>query len=283
MAKVIDGKAMGEKIVGEVREEVAKLGVKPALAVILVGEDAASKVYVGRKEKACRKAGMGVKVHRLPEKIDESRLLELIARLNDDSAVHGILVQLPLPKHVDKRKVIDAIRPEKDVDGLTSANVKRLEEGRAEEEGLAPATPLGVMELLKRCGVGVKGKTVVVVGRSELVGKPLAVLLKQAGANVIVCHSGTSDLGAECRKADILVSAVGKPGLVRADMVKEGAVVIDVGTAKDGKGRLAGDVEFEAVKKKASMITPVPGGVGPMTVAMLMRNVVKAYRMQGGE
>jgi len=281
MAQIIDGKKMADEILEEVKKEVAKLKGRPCLAVVLVGDDPASKLYVTRKSEACRNAGIEARDYRLPSETGEKELLELLDRLNKDKEVNGILVQMPMPKHINENLVTGVVSSGKDVDGLAPENIRKLREGGM--EGFAPATPLGVMEMLRRLKVHVKGKRAVVIGRSALVGRPVAAMLSNAGANVIVCHSKTPDVGAETTKADILVVAVGKPNLITGEMVKQGAVVIDVGTNRLENGKLVGDVDFEAAKKKAGMITPVPGGVGPMTIALLLKNVVKAYRLQGGK
>jgi len=280
-AKIIDGRKMADEILAEVTAEVGKLKGRPCLAVVLVGEDAASKIYVTRKSEACKKAGIEARDYRLPPETSEKELLELIDRLNKDAGVNGILVQLPLPKQINENVVTGVVSSGKDVDGFAPENVRKLEAGG--KEGFAPATPLGIMEMLRRLKVRVKGKKAVVIGRSAIVGRPVAAMLRNAGANVVVCHSKTPNVGEEAKKADILVVAVGKVGVVRGDMVKKGAVVIDVGTNRLENGKLVGDVEFEGARKMASMITPVPGGVGPMTIAMLLKNVVKAYKLQGGK
>ncbi|RLG71234.1 MAG: bifunctional methylenetetrahydrofolate dehydrogenase/methenyltetrahydrofolate cyclohydrolase FolD [Methanobacteriota archaeon] len=289
-AQIINGKEIAESIRAELREEIAKLkeqGVVPGLAVILVGEDPASKVYVRNKEKACVEMDIRSKTYRLPEETTEEELLELIDKLNRDSSVHGILVQLPLPKHIDEEKILLAIDPEKDVDGFHPYNVGRLVIGKPK---FLPCTPAGIQEMLIRSGNNPEGKHVVVVGRSNIVGKPVANILfqKKPGANatVTVCHTRTRDLASITRQADILIAAMGVPEFIKADMVKEGVVVIDVGvnrvedpTSKKGY-KLVGDVDFEAVKEKAKAISPVPGGVGPMTITMLMKNTVQAAKDQ---
>lgn len=288
MAKIIDGKAVAAEIREELRAEIDELkarGVQPGLAVVLVGEDPASQVYVRNKQKACEELGMASFGHFLPADTLDAHLLELVASLNADPKVHGILVQLPLPKQIDERAVVNAISPAKDVDGLHPANVGRLLIG---EDTLVSCTPQGCQELLMRSGYDPSGKHVVIVGRSNLVGKPLAAILMQkargANATVTICHSGTRDIASITRQADILVTAMGNPGFVKADMVRDGVVVIDVGTTrvedatKKSGFRLAGDVEFEGVSAKAEAITPVPGGVGPMTITMLLKNTVKATR-----
>ena len=280
MAKLINGKEIAASVREKVRLEAAELrektGVVPGLAVILVGDDPASKIYVGNKKKACLEAGFNSFEHILPAETTQQELLELIAKLNEDPAVHGILCQLPLPEHIDERAVIAAISPKKDVDAFHPVNVGKIMIG---DYDFLPCTPAGVMELIRSTGVSVDGKRCVVVGRSNIVGKPMSMLLLHENGTVTVCHSKTADLADECRRADILVAAVGKAKLITADMVKEGAVVIDVGMNRDSNGKLCGDVDFENVEPKASFITPVPGGVGPMTIAMLMRNTLTAAKL----
>ena len=289
--RIIDGKKTSGIILEELRGEVAALrakGIQPGLAVVLVGEDPASQVYVRSKRKTCADLGIASFSHDLPANATEKRLLALIAKLNADPKVHGILVQVPLPKHMDEQRVLNALSPDKDVDGFHPVNVGRLLNG---EEAFVSCTPAGCQELLVRWGYDPAGKHVVIVGRSNIVGKPLAALLMQkakgANATVTVCHSRTKNLAALTRQADILVAAIGVPEFVTARMVREGAVVIDVGvnripdaTKKSG-ARLVGDVAFAGVAKKARAITPVPGGVGPMTIAMLMRNTVLAATRAG--
>ena len=282
---MLDGAALAQRIRAEVAAdaaELAKRGVVPGLAVVLVGDDAASAVYVGAKEKASREAGMTGETIRLPAASSQAQLIALVDRLNGDARVHGILVQLPLPGHMDPDEVIDRIRPDKDVDGFHPANVGKLLIGHS--DGFAPCTPAGIMRMLSEYGVETRGAECVVVGRSTIVGKPMAALLMQAGADgtVTVCHSRTRDLPAHTRRADILIVAAGRPRMITADMVKPGAVVIDVGMnripdagARSGT-RLVGDVDFDRVREVASLITPVPGGVGPMTIAMLLQNTVRA-------
>ena len=281
VAKTIDGKAIAAQIRDEVARDVASLtseGTTPGLATVLVGDDPASHVYVRSKRKACSEAGIRSWDHDLEASVPESDLLELIARLNSDNDVHGILVQLPLPEHVHEQSVLDAVDPHKDADGFHPYNFGRLLAGTPV---VAAATPAGIQELLVRSGVEIAGKDVVIVGRSNIVGKPLAALLMQkgAGANatVTVCHTGTEDLPGHASRADILIAAIGRAKAITAPMVKEGAVVIDVGMNRTDEG-LVGDVDFDAVKEVASAITPVPGGVGPMTIAMLLTNVVKLAR-----
>ena len=272
--KLIDGKETARLIRAEIKERAAaftqKTGKKVGLAVVLVGSDPASQVYVRNKIKACEETGIRSFAHYLPEETTEEELLSLVEGLAADDSVHGILVQLPLPRHIDAERVLKAIPREKDVDGFSAENIGRL---ALNERGIVACTPLGVMELLKRYQISLAGKRAVVVGRSAIVGRPMALLLLNADATVTVCHSRTKDLKAECLGADILIAAVGKAKFITADMVKEGAVVIDVGMNRDENG-LCGDIDFEAVKGKASYITPVPGGVGPMTIAMLLHNVV---------
>jgi len=288
-ARIIDGVALGKAIRAEVATEVAKLsasGRRPGLAVVLVGEDPASKAYVGSKEKACQEAGMhSVKITREPG-ISEAELLDIVARLNADPAVHGILVQLPLPKHIDSEKVLNSIDPRKDVDGFHPVNVGKLVIG--DPTALRPCTPYGVQQMLIRSGIETRGAHAVIVGRSTIVGKPMASLLIQQGAGgdatVTVCHSKTKDLPAVCRSADIIVAAIGRAEFVTKDFVRPGAVVIDVGInrvddASLPRGyRLTGDVKFAEVAELAAAITPVPGGVGPMTIAMLMQNTLQAMQ-----
>jgi len=275
-AAIIDGKAVSKLMQEEVAAGVVRLkaerGITPGLAVVLVGEDPASQTYVRSKEKTCIKMGMYSEVHRLPAETGEEQLLNLVKELNTNPKIHGILVQLPLPKHIDEAKVIEAINPAKDVDGFHPINSGRLFNG---EDSFLPCTPYGVMELLARQGVNLKGKHAVVVGRSNIVGKPVAMLLLREHATVSICHSRTADLGFMTRMADVLVVAVGRPEFITGDMIKPGAVVIDVGVNRVGD-RLVGDVEFDSAQKVAASITPVPGGVGPMTIAMLMRNTLIA-------
>lgn len=276
IATIIDGKRIAQEIRDEVAQGVRELrekqGITPGLAVAIVGEDPASQVYVRGKEKACQEVGIYSEKHALPESVSEEELLSLVAQLNRDNKIHGMLVQLPLPKHIDEDRIIDAIDPKKDVDGFHPISVGNLLIGKPT---FLPCTPHGIIELLKRSDVKIEGKNAVVVGRSNIVGKPVSILLLQENATVTICHSRTADLGAETRRADILVAAVGSPEIIKADMVKDGVAVIDVGVNRV-EGRLVGDVAFEEVSRKASAITPVPGGVGPMTIAMLMKNTLKA-------
>jgi methylenetetrahydrofolate dehydrogenase (NADP+) / methenyltetrahydrofolate cyclohydrolase len=267
----IDGKVVAEKVRGEVARDVAAFGQNVCLATILVGEDPASHIYVGWKHKAAEEAGIETRDHRLPEATSESEVLELLQELNADDAVDGVLVQLPLPAHVDEPRVIAAIDPDKDVDGLHPLNSGRLFLG---EPLHVPATPLGVMVMLAEYGIELEGKDAVVVGRSELAGKPMAMLLLAENATVTICHSRTADLASHTRRADVLVAAIGRPGMITTDMVKPGAVVVDIGVTRTDEG-VRGDVD-RAVAEVASHMTPVPGGVGPMTIAMLLRNTVTA-------
>jgi methylenetetrahydrofolate dehydrogenase (NADP+) / methenyltetrahydrofolate cyclohydrolase len=271
---LIDGRALAEKVRAQVAEEVAAFGEPVCLATVLVGDDPASHVYVGSKHKASHEAGIDSRDHRFPAETPESEILELIAELNADDAVDGILVQLPLPEHMDEPTVLQAVDPEKDVDGFHVLNAGRLYLG---ESGLTPATPSGVMVMLAEYGVELKGKEAVVIGRSEIVGKPMAMMLLAEHATVTICHSRTADLAFHTRRADVLVAAVGRAGLVTADMVKPGAVVIDVAMNRTDEGKLVGDVDPAAVDV-AGLMTPVPGGVGPMTIAMLLANTLKAAR-----
>ena len=273
MYKLIDGKQISTQIKDELKDRVAKEGIKATLAVIQVGDDPASSVYVGNKKKACEYIGIGSRSFELPEKTTEEELLDLIDKLNDDDDVTGILVQLPVPAHIDDKKIINRISPLKDVDGFHPENVGNLCIG---QDGFVSCTPAGIMELLGRSGIEVEGKRCVVVGRSNIVGKPMALLLLAANGTVTVCHSRTKDLKDICKQADILVAAVGRPKLITSEYIKEGAVVIDVGIHRMDNGKLCGDVDFDDVKDMTSFITPVPGGVGPMTIAMLMVNCVKA-------
>ncbi len=277
MAILIDGKAVSQKVKEEVRAEIEREGLKVGLAVVIVGNDQASRVYVNNKKKACEVCGIRSFEYALPEETTEQELLGLVDRLNNDPEVNGILVQLPLPQHLDSEKVIARISPEKDVDAFHAENVGKIMIGNY---AFLPCTPAGVMELIHSTGTDVSGKECVVIGRSNIVGKPMAMLLLHENATVTICHSRTKDLAAVCRRADILVSAVGKAGFVTADMVKEGAVVIDVGMNRNAENKLCGDVKFDEVEPKASYITPVPGGVGPMTIAMLMKNTLMAKRIQ---
>jgi len=277
MAKVIDGKALARNIRISVAQEIATLNFRPTLAVVLVGTDPASETYVGMKEKACHEVGIASQAHRLPEDITQRELMMLIARLNADPEVNGILVQIPLPRHLDQMAVFGAIKRDKDVDGFHPMNVGLLNLGLA--GAIVPCTPYGVMEMLKSIDYELKGKHVVVVGRSNVVGKPMSTLFLLADATVTICHRYTANLGDFTRQADVLVVAVGKAGLITKDMVKPGAVVIDVGTNRIGS-KLVGDVQYEEVKESASYITPVPGGVGPMTIAMLLQNTLLAAKMQ---
>ena len=274
--KILDGKAVSLKVKESVKvraDELNKFGVEPTLAVVLVGEDKASQTYVRAKEKACNEYGIKSVAHRLSENTTQNELLALINVLNLDDSIHGILVQLPLPKHIDTNVVLAAIDPQKDVDGFHAVNVGKLVSGL---DGFVPCTPLGVMEILKEYGIDVAGLNAVVIGRSNIVGKPMANLLLNASATVTVTHSKTKNLKEICKNADLIVAAIGKPFFLKADMVKEGAVVVDVGINRLDDGRLVGDVDFEEVAPKCSYITPVPGGVGPMTIAMLLNNTILA-------
>lgn len=274
--KILDGKAVSLKVKESVKvraDELKKFGVEPTLAVVLVGEDKASQTYVRAKEKACNEYGIKSVAHRLSENTTQNELLALINVLNLDDSIHGILVQLPLPKHIDTNVVLAAIDPRKDVDGFHAVNVGKLVSGL---EGFVPCTPLGVMEILKEYGIDVAGLNAVVIGRSNIVGKPMANLLLNASATVTVTHSKTKNLKEICKNADLIVAAIGRPFFLKADMVKDGAVVVDVGINRLDDGRLVGDVDFDEVAPKCSYITPVPGGVGPMTIAMLLNNTILA-------
>ena len=274
--KILDGKAVSLKVKENVKvraEELKKFGIEPTLAVVLVGEDKASQTYVRAKEKACNEYGIKSVAHRLSENTTQNELLALINVLNLDDSIHGILVQLPLPKHIDTNVVLAAIDPRKDVDGFHAVNVGKLVSGL---DGFVPCTPLGVMEILKEYGIDVAGLNAVVIGRSNIVGKPMANLLLNASATVTVTHSKTKNLKEICKNADLIVAAIGKPFFLKADMVKDDAIVVDVGINRLDDGRLVGDVDFDEVAPKCSYITPVPGGVGPMTIAMLLNNTILA-------
>jgi methylenetetrahydrofolate dehydrogenase (NADP+)/methenyltetrahydrofolate cyclohydrolase len=278
MAIIIDGKKISTKIKDELREEVKVLhekAIHPCLAVIQVGSDPASTVYVGNKKKACAYIGIESRSYELPEETSQEELLSLIRQLNEDDAVHGILVQLPVPSHMDEKEIINTISPEKDVDGFHPQNVGALSIG---DEGFVSCTPAGIIEMLKQYDLEIDGKDCVVVGRSNIVGKPISMLLLRENGTVTVCHSHTKNLKEICNRADILVSAIGKPRFFDASYIKEGAVVVDVGIHRDQDNSLCGDVDFESVSAKAGAITPVPGGVGPMTITMLMRNCIESAK-----
>jgi methylenetetrahydrofolate dehydrogenase (NADP+)/methenyltetrahydrofolate cyclohydrolase len=279
MENIIDGKAVAREIQAQIKEEVEGLkrrwGVVPGLAVVLVGDDPASHVYVRNKEKACREVGIRSEEHFLPAAISEKDLLALIRRLNQDKNIHGILVQLPLPAHIQSEKILEAVSPQKDIDGFHPINQGLLLLGG---NGFQPCTPMGIMKLLDSVGCDPQGKNAVVVGRSNIVGKPVALMLLARHATVTLCHSRTARLRDEVGRADILIVAIGKAGLVRGDWIKPGAVVIDVGVNRLPTGKLIGDVEFESAKERAAWISPVPGGVGPMTICMLLYNTLKAVK-----
>jgi methylenetetrahydrofolate dehydrogenase (NADP+)/methenyltetrahydrofolate cyclohydrolase len=280
LAKILNGKEVATRIKSELKSEVDKLkktGVIPGLAVVLVGNDPASGVYVNAKKKACAEIGIYSEEHLLPENIQMEELLNLIKELNERKEINGILVQLPIPKHLDEEEVINTINPLKDVDAFHPVNVGKIMLGNYD---FLPCTPAGVMELIKEAGVEIEGKECVIVGRSNIVGKPQAMLLLQKHGTVTVCHSRTKNLKEVCKRADILVAAVGKPQMIKADMVKPGVIIIDVGINRLENKKLVGDVDFEGVSNVAAAITPVPGGVGPMTIAMLMKNTVKAIYAQ---
>ena len=282
MAKIIDGKAVSASVKEAVAKEAAALkekGILVGLAVVIVGNDPASRVYVNNKKKACAACGIESYEYALPEETTEEELLALVEKLNGDSAVNGILVQLPLPRQIDEHRIIEAISPKKDVDAFHAVNVGKIMIG---DFDFLPCTPSGCMDLIDSTGVPVEGKRCVVIGRSNIVGKPMAMLLLHRNGTVTICHSKTKNLKEICREADILVAAVGRPNFVTAGMVKEGAVVIDVGMNRLENGKLCGDVDFEGVSKVAGWITPVPGGVGPMTIATLMRNTLTAAKLQNG-
>ena len=279
MAKIINGKQVSQSVRDAQKAETealfAKYGKRPGLAVIIVGEDPASKVYVANKEKACGEVGFYSELYRMPESTTMEELLSLIEKLNNDDKIHGILCQLPLPKHLDEEKVILAINPNKDVDAFHPVNTGKIMIGN---HSFLPCTPAGVMKLIESTGTDISGKECVVIGRSNIVGKPQAMLLLQANGTVTICHSRTKDLKEVTKRADILVVAIGKADFITGDMIKEGAVVIDVGMNRRADGKLTGDVDFESAEKVASYITPVPGGVGPMTITMLLQNTLTAFK-----
>ena len=281
--QIIDGKKVSAEVKEQVRKQVEELkaahGITPGLAVVIVGDDPASRVYVNNKKKACEVVGFKSEEYALPAETTQEELLALVEKLNNKEDINGILVQLPLPKHLDDKAVIEAINPQKDVDAFHAVNVGKIMLG---EYDFLPCTPAGVMEMLHSYDIPVSGKNCVVIGRSNIVGKPMGMLLLHENGTVTICHSRTQNLAEVCARADILVAAVGKPKFVTADMVKEDAVVIDVGMDRDENGKLCGDVDFENVKDKCSYITPVPGGVGPMTIATLMKNTLKACKLQNG-
>lgn len=280
MAELIDGKRISKEIKDELKEKVAAYksqGIEIALAVIQVGQDPASTVYVGNKKKACEYIGIKSVAYELPEETTEEELLEVIDKLNKDDSIYGILVQLPVPKHINEDHIIQAIAPKKDVDGFHPQSVGALSIG---QPGFVSCTPAGIIQLLKRSGISIEGKECVVIGRSNIVGKPMALLLLRENGTVTICHSRTKNLKEVTKRADILVAAVGKPKMIDASYVKEGAVVIDVGIHRNAENKLCGDVDFDSVEKVASAITPVPGGVGPMTIAMLMNNCVEAVEIR---
>ncbi|WP_295078170.1 bifunctional methylenetetrahydrofolate dehydrogenase/methenyltetrahydrofolate cyclohydrolase FolD [Ruminococcus sp.] len=283
MAQIIDGKAVSAAVKQEVADEAAKLreekGLRVGLAVVIVGNNPASRVYVNNKKKACEAVGFQSYEYALEESTTQEQLLDLVNVLNRDTRVNGILVQLPLPKHIDEKAIINAISPEKDVDAFHPINVGKIMIG---DYSFLPCTPAGVMRLIESTGTDITGKQCVVIGRSNIVGKPQAMLLLQKNGTVTICHSKTKNLKEVCLGADILVVAIGKANFVTGDMIKEGAVVIDVGMNRLDNGKLCGDVDFESAEKKASFITPVPGGVGPMTIAMLMKNTLTAAKQQAG-
>lgn len=282
MANLINGKEVAARVKADVAKEteaLTELGITPGLAVVIVGDDPASKVYVNNKKKACEEVGFYSEEYALPAETTQEELMNLIRKLNEKCDIDGILVQLPLPKHLDEKAVIEAISPKKDVDAFHASNVGKIMIG---DYKFLPCTPAGVMELIKSTGIEISGKNCVVIGRSNIVGKPMAMLLLHANGTVTICHSKTQNLKEICKSADILVAAVGKAKFVTADMVKDGAVVIDVGMNRDENGKLCGDVDFACVEPIASYITPVPGGVGPMTIAMLMRNTLTAAKENSG-
>tara|TARA_Y100000310_G_scaffold201229_1_gene201308 strand:- start:5091 stop:5939 length:849 start_codon:yes stop_codon:yes gene_type:complete len=273
--KIIDGKLLQGKILEGLKKKISKLKDKPGIALVMVGEDAASQIYVNSKEKNCKKVGIYCERHNLPKNTKDMELLRLIDDLNQNQKIHGILVQMPLPKHIEEKLIVDAILPHKDVDGFTPVSLGNMMEGNPLIE---PATPRGIMELIDSTKIDLKGKHVVVIGRSNIVGKPVALMLLARDATVTVCHSKTKNLGEITKTADVLVVACGKANMIKGDMVKEGAVVIDVGINRVN-GKVVGDVDFDSVKDVAGFITPVPGGVGPMTIAMMLDNLLKAKEL----
>ncbi|OIN95350.1 bifunctional 5,10-methylene-tetrahydrofolate dehydrogenase/5,10-methylene-tetrahydrofolate cyclohydrolase [bacterium CG1_02_42_9] len=286
MAQIIDGRLLAQKIEEQIRQEVGKMGIKPGLAIILVGNDPASQIYVDSKERACRRVGFYFEEILLPREIGQEKLIEIIKLLNENPNFHGILVQLPLPGHIDEIRVLSAINPKKDVDGFHFSNLGRIlvTKRNTPDDALIPATAKAILLLLESTGVPIEGKKAVVLGRSNIVGKPVALLLLQKNATIEICHSKTQNIAAECLSADILIAAIGKPLFVTKEMVKEGTIVIDVGINRiedkfDPRGyHIVGDVDFENVKNKASFITPVPGGVGPMTIVMLLENTLRIVK-----
>jgi methylenetetrahydrofolate dehydrogenase (NADP+)/methenyltetrahydrofolate cyclohydrolase len=282
MASIIDGKAVASEIRAKIKKDVEQLrskGIVPGLAAVLVGDNPASQVYVRNKRKACEEAGIYSEEHKLPADLKQDALVKLVNDLNIDKKINGILIQLPLPKHIDSKVILDCVSPDKDVDGFHPYNVGRLTVG---DPIFSPCTPHGVIVLLEHYGIKMDGMNAVVVGRSNIVGKPVALMLISRNATVTVCHSRTKDLKERCREADILIVAAGRPRMIRGDMVKEGAVVVDVGINREDNGGLVGDVDFEEASKKAGWITPVPGGVGPMTIAMLLKNTVESAKRAAG-
>lgn len=282
MAKIIDGKAVAAQVKARVAQEAVALtaqGIQPGLAVVIVGDDPASRIYVNNKKKACAEVGIYSQEYALPAGTSQEELLALVRKLNSDKKINGILVQSPLPKGLDEAGVVETIDPQKDVDAFHAYNVGKIMQGRYH---FLPCTPAGVIELIMSTGAEIAGKHCVVIGRSNIVGKPMAMLLLHQNGTVTICHSKTQNLAGICRQADILVSAVGKGGFVTGDMIKPGAVVIDVGMNRDENGKLCGDVVFDEADKVAAFLTPVPGGVGPMTIAMLMRNTIAAAKLQNG-
>jgi methylenetetrahydrofolate dehydrogenase (NADP+)/methenyltetrahydrofolate cyclohydrolase len=282
MAKILDGKALSQKIKGQLKEEVAKLkdeGISVGLAVVIVGDDPASRVYVNSKKRACEEIGIYSEEYALKGETTQEELIELVKKLNEKDDINGILVQLPLPRHIDEEAVINAISPEKDVDAFHPVNVGKIMIGNYD---FLPCTPAGVMELIAESEIDLAGKECVVVGRSNIVGKPMSMLLLHKNATVTICHSKTKNLPKVIKRADLVVIAVGRPEMVTGDMIKEGAVVIDVGINRLENKKLVGDAHFESCKEKAAAITPVPGGVGPMTIAMLMKNTVKSAKLKAG-
>ncbi len=275
LMKILDGKKTAQKMKNKLRAELKKLNLKPGLAVVLVGNDPASEIYIRHKEKAAREIGINFFLHKLPQKTTEKKLLEVVKKLNKQNKVHGIIVQLPLPKHINSDKVIETVLPTKDVDGFHPINAGNLAQGN---KTFVPATAMGILELLDNYKIEIKGKHCVVVGRSNIVGKPVSLLLLERHATITICHSRTKDLGKITKQADILIAAVGRPNLIKKSMIKPGVVIVDVGINRLSNGKIVGDVEFESCRYTAGAISPVPGGAGPMTIASLMKSCLEAAK-----
>ncbi len=278
MTILLDGKSLSEKIITSLKDDIADLKIKPSLTVILVGDDKASEIYVKNKEKVSKKIGINSNVIRLPKDIDESELLKIIDKLNNDESINAILVQLPLPKHINSNNIIESIKPIKDVDGFHPYNIGKLSMGLVSYS--IPCTPLGIINILQEYNIDLESKKVLIIGRSNIVGKPLFYLLLNKNATVTIAHSKTVNLKSLTLDSDIIISAIGKPKFITTDMIKQGSIIIDVGISRLDNGKISGDIDFENVKEKCKFITPVPGGVGPMTIAMLMKNTLHLYKLQ---